>query len=160
MSQTTAPRREMVEGRLGLIAEPFAPEDIRAGVQPAAKSYFGRAVVQDGTEEGKLKHPDAAIADLGALLGVVSATHAVVSQNDGEEPNYDAQKTVQYLRKGYIWVKIDADVAIGDAVHVLTGAGDEGKFSNTGGTDISAVARWTRGGLAADGIAQLELNLR
>lgn len=160
MSQTTAPRREMLEGCPGLLAEPFAPEDIRAGVQAGGKSYYGRLVIQDGTEEGDLVHPAAAISDLGVVLGVVSSTHAVVSQDDGEDPNYDAGKTVQYCRKGYIWVKIDADVAIGDTVNVLTAAGDEGKFSNTGGTDISAIARWVRGGLAADGAALLELNLK
>jgi len=165
MSQTIAPRRENLEGRVGLIAEPFAPEDIRTKTQNA-KSYFGHLVIRDGANEDLIKHPDAAISDLKLIEGIVASTHAVESQRDGDAPSYPAQDSVNVLKKGYIWVAIEEDVAYGDPVHVrISAAGNEklGAFrpsadgANT--TDISSIARWTRGGLAADGIAILELNL-
>lgn len=158
MSQTSAPRREMLEGRLGLISQPFAPEDVQSCVS-SAKSYYGRLAIQDGTVEGKCLHPSAAITSLPkSVLGVVASTHAIESEDGSEDPHYGVTKTINVLRKGYIWVAITEDVEIGDDVHVLFGAGNEGKFATTGGTDLTGVARWTRGGLAADGFAELEVN--
>lgn len=163
MSQTTAPKREMALGRVGLIAEPFGPEDIRSKVNPSGKSYFGRLVIQGAGGDERIAHPAAAIADLKTIMGTVVSTQAITSQNDSDDPNYPATDAVNVMRKGYMWVAITEDVAVGDPVFVLGSTGDEGKFAMSSGgatdTDISTVARWAKGGLAADGIALLELNL-
>ena len=156
MSQTTAALRDCVEGRLGLLAEPFGPCDVRSGSNETLPLYFGRMAVQDGTEEGHVKMPDAG----GQLpVGVVVASHHATS-NTGTpvEPHVGPTGCAGLLRKGYIWVEITTDVAIGDAVHFLSGAGDEGKFANAGG-DAVAAAGWVKPALAADGFALLELNL-
>lgn len=165
MSQTSAPLREMVPGRLGLLAEPMQSSVIETKVQPGAKSYFGRMVVADpSTGEEAIKHPDATGF---ASLGVVAATHAIESQDDGEEPNYPAEDAVTVINKGRVWVAIEEDVAVGDDVycrHTANGAGKLrlGAFRNdddTANADQITNARWVKGGTAADGVALLELDI-
>jgi len=162
MSQTVAPQREMKEGSLGQAAEPFVQEDVRSRINTAAKLYFGRLVTRTG--EDTVGHPSAAIADLNVVDGVVMASRAQLDQADGDDPHYPVKETTNVLRSGYIWVAITEDVAVGDPVFVEGGAGDEGKFraSSTGAadTDVSSIAKWERGGLAADGIALLEIKLK
>lgn len=169
MSQTQAPRREMVPGRLGLIAEAFGPCDVRSRVQPGAVSYMGRLVVRDsGTGEEAVAHPSGALASVDGTVvdGIVASTHAIESNRDSDDPNYLAGDALNVLRKGYIWVQIEADVSVGDPVlvrHTADGGLDKlGAFAPAAGTglqDISAIAKWEKGGLAADGIALLEINL-
>lgn len=169
MSQTEAPRREMVAGRLGLIAEAFSPYDVKSRINSAAKSFFGRLVIRDtGSGEDAIAHPSSALSAVNGTVidGIVSSTHAIESSRDSDDPAYPAQDTVNVLRKGYIWVQIEADVSVGDPVlvrHTADGGLDKlGAFAPAAGAglqDISAVAKWEKGGLAADGIALLEINL-
>ena len=159
MSQTTAPRREMVEGKPGQSAEPFGPEDVRTKVQPAGKSYFGRLVLEDNSGEDRVLHPAATIADLKTVMGIVASTHSIQSVDDTDDAHYPAQEAVKVARKGYMWVAITTDIALGDPVHALITATNEGKFANAGGEDLSSIMKWHRAGLAADGAALLELNL-
>ena len=159
MSQTSAPLREMVPGRLGLAAEPFQSQTIETKVQPSAKSFFGRAVVADiATGEDAIKHIDTTGQ---TITGVVQASHALVSSDDGTDPGYEAQEAVAVMNKGRIWVAINEDVAVGDDVYVVHAAGaDRGKFrtDNTGADQLTN-ARWIKGGTAAQGIALLELDV-
>lgn len=166
MSQSTAPLREMVPGRVGLIAEAFGPCDVRSRLNASAKSYFGRLVLRDsGSGEDHVAHPAGALAAVNGTVidGIISSTHTLESQKDGDEPNYPAKETLNVVRKGYIWVAIDQDVAVGDPVFVRHTGGGEGKFRMDADTanaqDISAVAKWEKGGTAAEGIALLEINL-
>lgn len=159
MSQTTAPLTTMAAGYPGLAAEPFGPEDVRSVINSAAKMYFGRMVVVDG--EDKAKHPTAAGQK---PLGVVMASHAMQSDTVQDDPGYPAKKTANVLRKGYIWVKIEEDIAIGDAVyfrHTASGGNTKlGSFRNDADTatcDQLTNARWVKGGTAALGYALLEL---
>lgn len=163
MSQTTAPLRDMVPGRLGLIAEPTQPSTIESKVQPAAKSFFGRLVVADtASGEDAIKHPDAASQ---VALGVVAATHAIVSSDDSDPPAYAAGDTVAVINKGRVWVAIEEDVAVGDDVffrHTAGSATTLGTFRNdddTSSCDQLTNARWVKGGTAAEGIALLELDV-
>lgn len=161
MSQTTAPRREMVEGALGLVAEPFTSHDIHSRINDTDPIFFGRAVIHDagvGGDDG-VAHP-AAAPTVAQIDGVVMATRAIVSKTTGGDPQYDAQESINVIKKGYIWVAITADVVKGDPVHVLHGAGTEGKFANAGGVDISSIAKWEKGGLAADGFALLSIDMK
>lgn len=158
--QTTAPQRSLNAGYPGLMAEPFGPTDIRSCVQPAAKSYFGRFVVVDG--EGKCKHPTATGQQ---PLGVVAASQAVMMDSADALPGYPAKHTVNVMRKGYIWVAIEEDIAIGDAVyfrHTANGAGklNLGSFRNDADSatcDQLTNARWVKAGTLALGYALLEL---
>ena len=158
MSQTSAPLREMVPGRLGLAGEPFQPSSIETKVQPAAKSFFGRAVVADiATGEDAIKHIDTTGQK---VIGVVMSSHSLVSADDGSDPGYEAKDAVKVMNKGRVWVAINEDVAVGDDVYVVhTGAGDQGKFrtDNTSADQLTN-ARWIKGGTAAQGIALLELD--
>lgn len=161
MSQTTAPRREMVEGALGLVAEPFASHDIHSRINDTDPIFFGRAVIADLTVGGDdgVAHPAAAFT-APEVDGVVMATRALTSKETGGDPQYDAKESINVIKKGYIWVHITTDVVKGDAVHILTGAGDEGKFANAGGVDVSSIAKWEKGGLAADGLAILSIDVK
>lgn len=169
MSQTTAPRREMVPGRLGLIAEAFSPTDVKSRVNDNGPMYFGRLALRDTANgEDHVAHPAGALGSVDGTVidGIVSSTHAIESARDTSDPNYAAQETVQVMRKGYIWVQIEADVNVGDPVlvrHTVDASLDKlGAFAGAAGTglqDISAVAKWEKGGLAADGVALLEINL-
>ena len=164
MSQTDAPLRNMVPGRLGLIAEPHNPHDIVSKVQPAGASYYGRMVVNDtGTGEDAVAHP---AGDIDNLAGVVAATHAIVSQDDSDDPNFAAKQTVPVMTKGRVWVAIEVDVAVGDAVwlrHTVDGGLDKlGAFANATGTgllEVTSHARWVKSGTAAQGIALLEFDV-
>lgn len=158
MSQTTAPQREMKEGALGLVAHHLGPDDSVSRINESAALFFGRLVTRVVSEDDEVVHPSAAFT-VDQIDGIVQATRAIISEAGSNDPNYQAKETANILKKGYIWVAITADVAVGDAVHALTGTGDEGKFADAGGVDISAVAKWERGGLAADGIALLSINL-
>ena len=162
MSQTTAPRREMVVGQAGQMAEPFGPEDVRSVVNPSGKLFFGRMAVV-GASEGVAAHPSAASQ---RPLGVVMHSHAIVSKEDGLDAGYGAKETANVLRKGYVWVVIEETVAIGDAVyfrHTASGGNTKlGAFRNDADTataDQLTNARWVRGGTAAEGIALLELDV-
>ena len=164
MSQTDAPLREMVPGRLGLIAEPFNPHDIVSKVQPGGASYYGRLVLHDPPSgDDAVKTP---AGDLAAPAGVVTATHAIESQDDSDDPNYAAKKTVPVMTKGRAWVQIEADVDVGDEVwcrHTVDASLDKlGAFApatGTGLTQIATGARWVKGGTAAQGIALLEFDV-
>lgn len=163
MSQTTAPLRNMVPGRLGLAAEPFNPSTIETKVQPAGKSYFGRMLVDDfaGGEE-RVKHPTATGQK---PLGVVMSSHSMVQNEDGDDPNYAAKDAVKIMNKGRIWVAIEEDIAVGDDVFFRHTAGTGtklGAFRNdadTASADQLTNGRWVKGGTAAEGIALLELDV-
>jgi hypothetical protein len=163
MSQTSAPLRDMVPGRLGLAAEPFNPATCESKVQPGDKSYYGRAVIADfATSEDAIKHPDAASQK---VVGVVASTQAIVSQDDSDDPNYAAKETVKVMNKGRIWVAIEADVDASDDVyfrHTADASLDKlGIFAPAAGTGLDQLtnARWIKGGTAAEGIALLELDI-
>lgn len=160
MSQTTAPLREMVQGQAGQMAEPFGPEDIRSVINTAGKLFFGRLAVVDG--EGKAKHPT---ATLDKPLGVVMHSHATVSKEDGLDAGYATKETANVIKKGYVWVVIEEDIVFGDAVFYRHAAGTGtklGAFRNDADTATCTAlpnARWVKGGLAAQGIALLEINV-
>lgn len=164
MSQTTAPLREMVVGRLGLAAEPMQPATIETKVQPSAKSYFGRAIVEDiATGEDAIKHPDAASQ---SVRGVVMSSHSLVNEDGSDSPHYPAKESVKVMNKGRVWVQIEEDIAVGDDVyfrHTVNGGLDMlGAFRNdadSGNADQLTNARWVKGGTAAQGIALLELDV-
>jgi len=157
MSQITPPREFLIEGCPGLVAENLNTKDARTGVS-SSEMFYGRLVVDDSaamkTEDG-VKHPAAAFTEMD-VIGVVSSTHAIESSRDDLDAHYPAKRQGNILRSGYIWVAITEDIAIGDPVHVLTAAGDEGKFAMSGG-EVLANARWKRGGSATEGIALLEI---
>jgi len=164
MSQITAPLREMKLGQLGQAAEPFNPSTVETKVQPAAPSFFGRMVVDDfaGGEE-RIKHPTATAQ---TPLGVVAHSHTVPTNEDGLDPNYPAKEAVKVINKGRIWVQIDEDVTVADDVffrHTANGGLDKlGAFrtdADTARADQITNARWVKGGLAADGIALVELDV-
>lgn len=121
MSQTQAPKVNMDEGRPGLAAEPFGPEDIRSLVNPSGRMYFGHAAAR-GSSYGQTKLPTASDD---VIEGVVMASHALESQDNSEEPNYPAQKSSNVMRKGYIWAKIEEDIALGDDVYFRYGKVDQ-----------------------------------
>ena len=162
MSQTSAPLRTMVPGRVGLAAEPFNPSTSETKVS-VGKSYFGRAVVPDlGSGDDHIKHPDAAGQ---GVTGVVEASHSMVSNEDADDPNYAVQEAVMVKNKGRIWVAIEADVDVGDDVyfrHTADASLDKlGIFAPAAGTGLEQLtnARWIKGGTAAQGIALLELDV-
>lgn len=160
MSQITAPLRNMVPGQAGMMAEPFGPEDVRSVVNPLGKLYFGRLAVIDG--ESKAKHP---VNGTDKVLGVVMHSHATVSKEDGLDAGYAAKETANVIRKGYVWVVIEEDIAVGDAVFYRHAAGTGtklGAFRNDADTATATAltnARWVIGGTAAQGIALLELGI-
>lgn len=163
MSQTTAPLQDMVPGRLGLHAEPFQPSTVETKVQPGAKTYFGRLVVDDfATGEDAVKHPDAAAQ---SPRGIALATHSIESGQDGDDPNYPAQSSIMNLKKGRAWVAIEADVAVTDDVyfrHTADGGLTKlGIFAPAAGVGLEQLvnAKWIKGGTAAQGIALLEVDL-
>lgn len=161
MSQVQAPLREMALGQAGLMAEPFGPEDIRSVVNPTGKLFFGRIAAIDG--ENKAKHPT---LTTDKILGVVMHSHALESKADGLDAGYGAKETANVIRKGYVWVVIEEDIIVGDAVFYRHAAG-------AGGTKLGALrndadtasctalpnARWVKGGTAVQGIALLEVNV-
>lgn len=162
MSQTSAPLREMVAGRLGLPAEPFQPDTMSTKIQPGDKSYFGRLVVDDvASGEDAVKHPDAASQ---TPRGVIAASHTMASNEDADDPNYAAQESLMVMEKGRIYAAIEADVAIDDPVffrHTADGPLDKlGIFAPAAGTGLEQLsnARWVKGGTAAEGFAILELD--
>lgn len=160
MSQTTAPLREMIAGQAGQMAEPFGPEDVRSVVNPTGKLFFGRMAVVSG--DGLAAHPTSGSQ---VKLGVVMHSHATVSKEDGLDAGYAAKETANVIRKGYVWVVIEEDIAIGDAVFYRHAAGTGtklGAFRNDADTASCTAltnARWVKGGTAAQGIALLELDV-
>ena len=159
MSQTTAPREQMREGALGLVAHHFGPSNVLSKINSTDTVFFGRAVVHKVADgEDGVEMPTAA-PTFQTLEGISMATRAIIDTGAGIEPGYQPMDSINVARKGYVWVKIDVDIVKGDPVHILSAAGKEGVFSNAGGFDATGRMRWERGGLAADGIALLEINL-
>jgi hypothetical protein len=161
MSQTTAPLRQMVPGRLGLAAEPFNPSTVETKVS-TADIFFGRMCVRDGSEEERVLHPSAASQE---KMGVALATHSMESKEDSLDPHYSPEEAVKLMYKGRVWVCIEADVNVGDEVHfrhtVDASLDKLGCFAPATGTGLEALtnARWVKGGTAAEGIALLELDI-
>jgi len=79
--------------------------------------------------------------------------------------SYPQYASVPVRRRGRMFVSIDVDVAVGDAVflrHTTAGAKKAGQWGNVadgGNADAVTGARWSKGGTASDGYAEIELNL-
>lgn len=79
--------------------------------------------------------------------------------------SYAQYDSVPVRRKGRMFVKIDVDVAVGDAVFLrftTNGGKIKGMWGNVAaGGEAMAVAgaRWVKGGTASAGYAEIELNL-
>lgn len=163
MSQTSY-LRNMVPAGLGVQAEPFEPSSIETRVNPSAASYYGRAVVQATGGDSRIKHLDTTGAK---VLGVVVASQTLMSQSGSDEPNYPAKEAVMVMNKGRIWVAIEEDIAVGDAVYVRHTANGSGKLrlgafrndSDSSNCDQLTNARWIKGGTSAQGFALLELDV-
>lgn len=94
----------------------------------------------------------------------VGAVYDDKSQPSGTT-SYAQYESVPVRRKGRMFVSIDVNVAVGDDVylrHTANGGKVPGQWGNASdGNKATAVtgARWSKGGTAADGYAEIELNL-
>jgi len=126
---------------------------------------FGHGVVPGTDPETQIKTPSAAIVDFMGVAGRDNKEQQFVPTLGVNE--YDDEDTVGIVQKGRIWVAIAEDVAIADAVQLWfdAGVGVVGAVAGEFGVTVDAAdndpitggARWFRGGLAADGIAVLQV---
>jgi len=119
---------------------------------------FGLALVR-GTDPAKqVKIPTASAKFFG-----VSAERYYLEQDLATNQGlYKEGESVPILRKGRLWVHIDQDVAIDDPVYFRHTGGDEGYFrkdADTANADLIPQAIFASAGTAADGKAEIEINL-
>lgn len=120
---------------------------------------FGYGVVIDtASGENSVRVPG------GATELCVGAVYDDKSQPSGTT-SFAQYESVPVRRKGRMFVAVDVDVAVGEAVylrHTANGGKAPGKWGNVedGGKAFAvAGARWVKGGTAVAGYAEIELNL-
>lgn len=125
----------------------------------AAAIPLGYGVVIDiASGETSVRAP---AADTELCVGVVWDDKSLPSGTT----SYPQYASVPVRRKGRVFAAIDVNVAVGDAVFLrvtTNGAKIKGMWGNVAaGGEAMAVAgaRWTAGGTAATGYAEIELNL-
>ena len=103
---------------------------------------FGRFVAL-GTDKEKQVILPAASADILSLKskrGVALQSHANENPRNGLEPRYLDKATVSVLTKGFVYVKVEDNIAIADDVFVSFKNGNEGLFrSDNGGGGVAQV---------------------
>jgi hypothetical protein len=169
MAQLTVPVLN-TQARPGMLATGNAEHaELKARTNVNEVLEFGQGVVDDGTTADQDRTPQGA-STAANFLGVTVLNQRVEFQNDvfvGVEGIAQFQAH-DVLTKGEIWVAIDSNIAIGDAVHLVrnnAGGDTVGHFRATADagntTDLSTTlpVQWTLGGTAALGFARLELNL-
>ena len=121
----------------------------------ASAVAFGIAVKRSSENEFALMTPAATV------IGVLAHKHR--EQSLSGTAGVAVDEVANVVTKGSVWVRIEENVAVGDAVFVRTAAGATvGYFRNdadTGNAEALAGATWERGGTSALGYALLNLNL-
>lgn len=164
--QTTYPE-DLTEGFEGQIADLSGPKSCVTGVNENADMPFGRVVTRDtaGNTDRSVKLPDAASQE---VMGITVFTHFAESF-DPALAGDDAiaqNESANLLRKGTVWVTVEAAVVAGDPVffrHTAGGGGAVlGRFRNDADTataDQIAAARFVTTQATPDGLAKVEINL-
>ena len=122
---------------------------------------FGRFVALGTDKEKQVKLPAGAtdVTSLKSKRGVALQSHANENPKNGAEPRYLDKATVSVLTKGFVYVKVEENIAVADDVFVRFQGGDEGLFRSDADTADAAQladARWIEGADAGD-FALLEL---
>jgi hypothetical protein len=136
--------------------------------ESSAEIPFGVMVVEgtDGATQALLPHTSAAASEQ-IMLGVVQHSHYYAKDIELGDVGLKPGATLGVRTHGTILVLIEENVAIGDDVRVrVVATGDEqaGAFRTTADdtsdcVDISAFARWVSAGTAAEGFAELEIDM-
>jgi len=145
-----------LDGMLGDIGPNYKRSGAAEGRVP-----FGRFVTKGTDKEQQVRLPALAVevTSLKNKRGVALQDHGNENKVDGLEPGYVDKKTVSFLSRGTVYVKVEDAVDTDDDVYVNWQNGDEGLFrSDAGGGDAAqlADAKWLEGA-AAGGFALLEL---
>jgi hypothetical protein len=167
-SQTTVANR-MTRGFPGMIADSSFLKNVRSYVstESSAEIPFGVMVVEgtDPATHAVLPHTSASASEQ-KLLGVVAHSHAYAKPQELGDSGLKPAATLGVLTHGVILVRIEEDVDPGDHVRVRVVAGGSeqaGEFRATADStdciDISAFARWVSSGTAAEGFAELEIDM-
>lgn len=165
MSQTAYTVNPAV-GFRGLLADPGMDKfTISLANGAAAAQGFGIAVRRDAANPGEqFDIFDATGQD---VAGILVHTQSQQDPTLAGAGGVALLETASVLRRGRIWVPIEEDIAVGDAVffrHTAGGGGTEiGAFRNdadTASADALTESTWLQGGTAAgDAVALLEVNL-
>lgn len=148
----------------GLLGDPSADAfSLSRSNGAAAAVGFGIGVREDGA------NPESQF-DIFSATGQ-ELTGILVHRHDQQDPSLAGVGGValledaKLLRKGRVWVPIEENIAVGDAVfyrHTSGGGGTEiGAWRNdadTASADQLTNAKWLKGGLSG-GVALLEVNL-
>ncbi len=164
--QTTSPE-QLTEGFEGQFADLFGPKACVTGVNESADMPRGRVVTRDtgGTTDRSVKLPNGAAQEVMGITGFSHFSESFDTALAGDDA-IKQNEAANLLRKGTVWVTVEAAVVAGDPVffrHTAGGGGSVlGRFRNdadTASADQIASARFVTTQAAADGIAKVEINL-
>uniref|UniRef100_UPI0018E49ED9 structural cement protein Gp24 n=1 Tax=Mycobacteroides abscessus TaxID=36809 RepID=UPI0018E49ED9 len=124
----------------------------------AEKIEWGVAVQYNAANPNKIETYDGT----GDVVGVAIANHyaetRLASVNDSVDGAYVADDAVSFLRRGIIFVEVLEDVVKGEKAVVDNATGNF-RPSDTVTVEKSAVVGVFKSSAAANGLAQLEINL-
>ena len=162
MSQTTY-LRDQPAGRPGMLADNSWLKDSVSAVNDEASAEIQFGIMVQQAAEGKCTILTAAT---NKFLGISLLDHAYHLSQELGDTGVKPDMMLDVLRRGRIFVKIDEDVAVGDAVRFRIdngGGGVPGVFRKTADagntTNVTFGARWVKGGTSALGFAVLEIDL-
>lgn len=154
MSQTSY-TTEPLEAFPGMLGDSHETDALSLSNGEASAVAFGIAVKLGATENKFAKMTASA-----TVLGVLAHKHREASLTT--TAGVDVEEVADVVSKGSIWVRVEENVAVGDAVFVVNSGANAGYFRNDvngGAADALTGARWERGGTLANGYALLDLNL-